>query len=200
VRSQAVTITLALVVSVFLTSCQSVGNASGQSAERGVALVTAAAQGNLSEVNRLLSQGINANVADADRRVTALHSAAANGHAPVVSRLLAAGANPLAVDFLGATPLVNAAYSGHVTVIDLLLTKIVKEKGDAKQARDGATVSPLHAAVAGGHRAVVERLLAAGYRPPSVEHENDAPISTAARAKRSDLVELFERAKTSESQ
>jgi ankyrin repeat protein len=107
---------------------------------------------------------------------------------------LAAGADPLVADFLGATPLVNAAYAGHLPVINLLLERIASEKIDVKRSLTVASVSPLHAAVLGGHREAVERLLAAGFRPTTKERAGDDPINAARRAKRSDLLELLERA------
>jgi uncharacterized protein len=163
--------------------------------DRTVAFVTAAAQGNLGEIERMLAQGIDANSIQTDRRMSALHGAAANGHTQVVARLLAAGADPWAVDFLGATPLVNAAYAGHLPVINLFLERITAEKKDVKQRLAVADVSPLYAAVLGGHRAAVERFLVAGFPSTAKERSGDDPINAARRAKRPDLLELLERAR-----
>lgn len=160
-----------------------------------VAFIAAAAQGDLNIVERTIAQGIDVNIAESDRRVTALHSAAANGQTHMVKRLLSAGADPMAVDLSGATPLVNAAYAGHIAAMDVLLEKINVEEINGSKSHFVMAVSPLNAAVLGGQRAAVERLIVAGFSPTVKDRQGYDAIESARRAKRSDLVDILQRTK-----
>eukprot|EP00742_Colponemidia_sp_Colp-10_P009115 GILJ01009914.1.p1 GENE.GILJ01009914.1~~GILJ01009914.1.p1 ORF type:complete len:506 (+),score=62.92 GILJ01009914.1:17-1534(+) len=68
-----------------------------------IALLYAAAEGDLHEVKRLTAAGVNLNSTDYDGR-TALHLASAEGHASIVHFLLSQGAKPDPIDRWGVTP------------------------------------------------------------------------------------------------
>jgi len=157
-----------------------------------VALATAAAQGNLNEVDRLLKTGLGADVTNPQRKTTALHGAAANGHVRVVARLVAAGADPLREDVFGVTPLVNAAYGGHIAAARALLEKAGTTA--LVSPRSNRSVTALNAAILGGHRAMVEFLLSSGAPIDARDAFGFNAIDTASRAKRADVVDLLTKA------
>ncbi|ETV88424.1 hypothetical protein, variant 1, partial [Aphanomyces astaci] len=68
------------------------------------ALCWAAGTGNVDMLRRLLTEGVDVNLADYDRR-TPLHIAASDGNAEIVKLLIQAGANCHAKDRWGVTPL-----------------------------------------------------------------------------------------------
>lgn len=88
-------------------------------ADSGVRLCWAAAQGDLDEVRFLVARGVNVNTADYDGR-TALHLAASEGRAAVVRYLLDVGAQTAPVDRWGGTPVADAERAGHADVVALL--------------------------------------------------------------------------------
>lgn len=79
-----------------------------------------------------------------------------SGHVDVVEQLLNAGASVCTGDG-GCVPLIIAAQTGSQRMVDLLLTT-----GAVVNAIDFGDGSALYQAVSRGHKAVVERLLAAG--------------------------------------
>jgi O-glycosyl hydrolase/ankyrin repeat protein len=111
----------------------------------------AAMQGDLAEVNRLISTGANVNTVDPVSGWTALHAAAA-GVFPscldIVNALLNAGANPNAKDVDGFTPLhaavmntfsaYNTSNSAKPGIVSALIAK-----GATVDARDNAGRTPL---------------------------------------------------------
>lgn len=84
-----------------------------------VQLCWAASQGDLFEVQNLISNGANPDGADYDGR-TALHLAASEGHEAVVMYLTSKCRNISPVDRWGGTPLSDAKKSGKLEVIRLL--------------------------------------------------------------------------------
>ncbi|MEX2650136.1 MAG: ankyrin repeat domain-containing protein [Alphaproteobacteria bacterium] len=83
-------------------------------------LLMAAGAGDLGEVNRLLSAGIDPNVKDADGW-TPLIFASIEGHQSIVWRLLDAKADPNAMGTDGATALMAAALKGHAEIVKALI-------------------------------------------------------------------------------
>ena len=84
-----------------------------------VGMLWAASRGDLDEVHRLLSSGVEVNAADYDGR-TPLLLAAAEGWPMLVRYLLAHGAKADAVDRWDHTPLEEARRGGHAVVEKLL--------------------------------------------------------------------------------
>ncbi|PNH03326.1 Serine/threonine-protein phosphatase 6 regulatory ankyrin repeat subunit A [Tetrabaena socialis] len=102
------------------------------------ALVIAAKEGALQEVQRLLSDpAANPNVQDAGCS-TALHCASWKGHKVVVEALLQAGAALEAVDGYGMTALHCASFKGHEAVVEALLLA-----GAALEATDAEGKTPV---------------------------------------------------------
>ena len=94
--------------------------ATTSSVERGESLRDAAAAGNLTAVNAVLSSSFDVNARDRSGR-TALMLAILSGHADVVDALLAHGAAVNAVDLSGVRPLQMARIKGNEAIIDSLL-------------------------------------------------------------------------------
>ena len=86
------------------------------------ALMEAALQGNLDEVERLVSKGTAVDAIDSDHR-TSMMFAAFNGHTAVVSFLLEKGANVDAKYINGRTALMYASSGPFGETVELLLTK-----------------------------------------------------------------------------
>jgi ankyrin repeat protein len=126
------------------------------------ALITAAAKGDLAEVNNLISQGAELDArSSADfRNCTALAAAAEAGHISVIESLLAAGASVDAADEVGRTPLFYAARAGKAEAIQKLAATANLE-ATFKQPYEGL-ITPLVIAAEEGHVEAVRALLKAG--------------------------------------
>ena len=129
-------------------------------------LCHAARNGDIVEVNRLLADGVDANVID-KQKYTPLMNASFNGHAEVAKVLLAAGASPNLSKKDRGTALMMAAGVGHAEVAKMLLTA-----GATANAMDKNQFTALHFAVIYGHLEIVKMLLAAGANPNVVEKNN----------------------------
>jgi len=87
-------------------------------------LYLAAGTGKITEVRKLLNQGVNPNAAVDNSGVTALMQAAMTGDTGIVKLLLNKGANVNAkAGQMGMTPLMNAAAFGDVEMVRLLIEK-----------------------------------------------------------------------------
>ena len=98
-----------------------------------LALCTAAGEGDLTQVKRLIEFGVAPNIGDYDKR-TALHVAAAEGHEKIVEFLLLAQADPNCADRWGGSPLQDALSGGHIGTAHIL-----KAKGAAVSDEFGAS-------------------------------------------------------------
>jgi ankyrin repeat protein len=107
--------------------------------------------------NILLNRG--ANVDDNGPFGSALHAAAMRGHLHTAKLLLDIGADVNIRGGYYGTPLQAAAFHGHIELIHLLLA--VRASVHAT----GLFQDAIHAAVEGGHHAVVKLFLEAGYQP-----------------------------------
>ncbi|MGJ4802815.1 ankyrin repeat domain-containing protein [Luteimonas sp. SDU82] len=166
-------------------------------------------------IERLLAIGVDADARDA-RGMTALHLAAALAREDVLKTLVRHGA---AVDVRaqdGQTPLGVALASGRRDLADWLdwrgwaLPRRVLQPADvpaAAMAGDADAVrrlidlglpvdsvdpqgcTALLRACGGGHRAVVELLLARGANPQHVAHTGATPLSAAVSMRQGELVE-----------
>jgi ankyrin repeat protein len=114
---------------------------------------------------------------------------AALGSAQELGALLSAGKAKHGDRSPDGFPLIGlASYFGHDAVVALLI-----EHGadvDA-EARNAMKVRPVHAAAAGGHGEVLQRLLTAGARPDLAQHGGWTPLHSAASHGRSDMVQAL---------
>lgn len=95
------------------------GGAEAGEAGKAAELIWAASTGDLTEIRRLIAQGVPLNTADYDRR-TPLHLAAAEGQADVVAYLLRHGADADCRDRWSTTPLDEARRNGHDGIATLI--------------------------------------------------------------------------------
>ena len=130
----------------------------GESWEIPPLLISAASEGNTSEVALLLSKGAKVNVKDS-RGITPLLAAAQEGHTEVCKLLLEVEtdkANVKETTPRGFTPLLDAATNGHTEVCELLLAN-----GSDLEERDPRTQdTALHIASTFGHQSLVRLLIA----------------------------------------
>ncbi len=84
-----------------------------------VNLIWSASKGDLEEVLRLQSEGVDLGMADYDGR-TALHLAASDNQAAVVAYLIDQGINLAPIDRWGNTPIMDARRGGHGEIVMLL--------------------------------------------------------------------------------
>ena len=84
-----------------------------------MALIWAAAQGDLDEIKRLEALGVDLNAADYDGR-TAMHLAASEGQLDVVKYLIFRQAKEKPKDRWGSIPLADAKRGKHQAIVSLL--------------------------------------------------------------------------------
>ncbi len=96
---------------------------------KGVMAVTSAASiGDLDELQRLYSAGIDLNEGEYDKR-TGIHLAASEGHLEAVKFFIEKNVDINPKDRWGGTPLADAKREGHTAVFELL-----KKHGGAEKA------------------------------------------------------------------
>jgi len=148
----------------------------------------AAEAGDLDDIKKHLSRGVDIDLGDADG-VTALHFAAWEGHKGVVEFLLAKGADANTKDSDGETALMGALEFEQVEIAKTLLDKGAKLNA---QNDDGKT--PLYIAAEWGHKAqteMAEMLLAKGANPNVASNTGATPIQAALHRNDTDFVELL---------
>eukprot|EP00182_Erythrolobus_australicus_P005963 CAMPEP_0185834334 /NCGR_PEP_ID=MMETSP1353-20130828/5086_1 /TAXON_ID=1077150 /ORGANISM="Erythrolobus australicus, Strain CCMP3124" /LENGTH=323 /DNA_ID=CAMNT_0028532745 /DNA_START=235 /DNA_END=1206 /DNA_ORIENTATION=+ len=110
-----------------------------------------------------------------DRDAQLVRKARAGGP-KVVEKLLDSGADPNAT-INGATPLCEAAATGAIDTVFLLL-----DRGAEPNKADGSGKSPLHVAALGGHVETMQMLLQSGADPAVVDKRGNTPLHEAARS------------------
>ncbi|XP_042873333.1 ankyrin repeat and death domain-containing protein 1A-like [Penaeus japonicus] len=124
-------------------------------------LHSAVAQGNLSEVRRILSQGVNLNTpstTEGENGRHVLHTAALLGKATILRELLRAGAARDGKDSQGNTVVHYAAFHDDASLLSILHTEGV----DVASAINARRETPLHIAASRGNLEVLEWLLQKG--------------------------------------
>lgn len=109
--------------------------------------------------------------------LTELHLAARNGQENRVAELIDAAPFLIAEtdDDTGGTPLHEAAKSGHVDVVEMLLAR-----GASVDSRNRYGETPLYLAAAWGHSSVARRLLECGADPGACNGEGESPQDVMA--------------------
>ncbi len=165
-------------------------------------------------VDALLAIGVDRETRDA-RGMSALHLATALGNVPMVRRLIAGGASPDARAADGQTPLGVALSSGRRDLADWLDWRgwtlpgrtlragdlpLAAMAGDADAVRklldlgfpvdapDAQGCSALLRAAGGGHRPVVDLLLAHGADPQCAARTGATPLSAAVSMRQAGIV------------
>jgi len=139
------------------------------------ALWTAARDGRVEEVRRLLAEEVDIEERGGPHQRSALYQAALNGHVGILLLLLENGADTSTKNFIGSTPLHHVAHTGLVAILLLLL-----ENGAEVSAKTNAGWTPLHYAALGGHEAVVLILLEHGAEVSSKANDGRTPLHCAA--------------------
>lgn len=148
-------------------------------------LVTAARQGDATLTQRLLNNGVDANIRDTDGR-SALWHASAQGHPAIVKTLLKHGAMPLAADRNGDTPLHRAV--AHPAVLKMLLEGISTRQLDLAN-HAGSTA--LHHAASGGYHTSCNALMDAGANKDTRDSNGNTPLIVAVLAHQPEAVRVL---------
>ena len=114
-----------------------------------------------------------------------IQTAARKGNLKEVERQLALGVNVNSRHFFTRdTPLIEAAYNGHVEIVKLLI-----DRGADVNLKGEAWYGPLHAAAMGGHAEVVKLLLDNG-ADVNIFHQ-DKPLHCAAKNGHIEVAEML---------
>jgi ankyrin repeat protein len=145
----------------------------------------AEARRGLSSAQTWITEGVDIQACDIDRR-TALWWAASQGRHPVVRELLGAGADPNRADRYGGTPLMAATFSGDFETLTLLI-----EAGANIEARTEIGSTALRQAAASGHVSSVQVLLKHGATVNARTITGGTPLMKAAEAGHREIVLLL---------
>jgi ankyrin repeat protein len=152
-------------------------------------LMEACGEGNVGLVREIVQHmGLQELEETDDDGRTALHWAAIDGHNEVVALLLDKGAQAGNGDDNDSTPLMLAAYRGHLGVVQLIVQHTGGQGLDATSA-GGRTA--LHLAVQGGHEAVVTFLLNQGAHAINPHRFGMTPFMSAAAGGHVGMAQLF---------
>ncbi len=140
----------------------------------GTDLISAAYDGNLSQVTSLVKKGADVNYTN-NNGSTALLFAAQKGHIKIVKYLIEKGADVNHVNNDGFTALLFAAQDGHSEVVKWLIEKGAEVN---RAAKDGST--PLLVAVEMGHQEIVKCLIDRGVDVNHATKGGATPLLVAA--------------------
>ncbi len=151
-----------------------------------LALMQAAHDGQLDEVERIVAAGVDVDVADSDYR-TPVMFAAFNGHSAVVAFLHEHGAVINTKDINGRTPLLYASSGPFPGTVDYLLKNGAEV--DIQGTLEGFTA--LMTAAAEGQVDVVRVLLEHGADKDLEDKDGDTALSFARQNGHSEVIELL---------
>ena len=180
-----------------------------------VPILAAAYNGNIEAVKQHLAAGTDVNVKGGFADGTPLHYAAANGHKEIAELLIDKGADVNAKDIWVHTPLEVAIGRKHPETADFLrklggktgpqtgrhqaaldgnIEAVKRHLADgtdmnAKDDRYGGTY--LHWTVSGGHKGIVELLIAKGADVNAKDVDNETPLDWAILLNQSEIANLI---------
>jgi hypothetical protein len=158
------------------------------------ALAKAVEDGTADEVSDLLARGANPN-GNTEGGQSYVQRLIIKGEKEKLAALLEAGADPNRnVDGDGFTPLVTAALTGKVEIIDLLIDKGAR----VNAARPDGSGTVLHAAAAVGREESVKRLLARGADPKITSKSGKTAREVAEQSGHPEIAELLRKAEEGE--
>ncbi|KAK4690730.1 hypothetical protein P7C71_g6128, partial [Lecanoromycetidae sp. Uapishka_2] len=138
------------------------------------ALILAASEGQVANVNQLMEKGADSSLKDSDGGGTALLRAIDGGFVTTVHTLMKYNADIHCVDDKGRGLLHGAVIGGSEEVVELLL-----EKGIKPAVVDSNGTTPLHDASCNGHWAIAKTLLDAGADTSLKDNADRTPWTVA---------------------
>jgi len=148
----------------------------------------AVCKGDLKEINHRIDEGSDINSQDSSRYgATPLHVTVMCSQESAAELLIERGAE---IDDQGGrivgTPLYGAAYSGNIIIAKLLI-----DKGANVNAKSADKSTPLHAATNGRHVSIAKLLIDNGADVNAKKRYGRTPLYLAAKIGHADLVELL---------
>jgi ankyrin repeat protein len=156
-----------------------------------LALMEAAYNGKLENVQSLLADGVKVDALDEEKR-TSLMLAAFNGQAPVVKYLVEKGAKLELKDSNGRTALLYASSGSFPETVEFLL----KSGADVNVQGTAEGFTALMTASAEGLEEIVRLLLSYGANPDIKDRDGDTAGDFARQKGHSSIVALLEKSKT----
>lgn len=161
-------------------------------------LVTAAEQGKLETVRKILDRGVPVDWHSKSRGFTALVEAVLHGHLDVARLLLERGANPNFVPPFDNGSLLHFACSGCPQDKQAAMVTLLLEAGaDPNLSTVRWSLTPLMVAARWGNTEVLRLLLAAGADTEARTSDGRAAIDFARTHSRQEAVALLEQSQTS---
>lgn len=151
----------------------------------GSELYNEAKSGNLENVKKLVSRGIDINETNA-HGVSPLYIACARGHKEIARFLMDHGADIHRANVHGSTPLMAAAGKGWEDIVQILISK-----GTAVNARAKQGVTPIFPAIKSSNTAVIRLLIDHGADVNHPAANGLRPLIYASRLGSKDVVELL---------